>query len=85
MLIQNGENGLLVPVEEYRAIEEDDSSTTGMTLQGAMERMMTDSALRGKIGENAKAIRESANPASVLNEWLKYAKEIIEKSEEDNT
>ena len=67
MLIQNGENGLLVPVDDERALAD------------AMEAVMTDGELGQKLGANAKRIRESGDPKWVLGEWMEYARAIMNR------
>lgn len=67
MLIQNGENGLLVPVDDERALAD------------AMEAVMTDGKLGQKLGANAKRIRESGDPKRVLGEWMEYARAIMNR------
>ena len=59
-LITHGENGLLVPVEDRKAMEE------------AMEMVLKDAKLAKKIGENALKIRETLSPDNVNDQWENY-------------
>ena len=65
MLIEDGENGLLVPVGDAYALAD------------AMRRLLTDEELARKISENALKIADELNPEKVDREWLEYLVERI--------
>ena len=60
MLIENGVNGLLVPVKDVRAMAE------------AMEKLMSDEKLARSMGEKALEIRQRLNPDRVNAQWESY-------------
>lgn len=66
-LIQDGENGLLVPVGDAYALSD------------AFRKILSDDALADKLGENAYKITETLNPDVVNNEWKKYLSNIARK------
>lgn len=59
-LIQNMENGILIPVEDEEA------------LALALRRLMQDEALREKLGKNAAQMQKMAAPEKVNEEWREY-------------
>lgn len=65
MLIQNGENGVLVPVGDAYALAD------------AMRRILTDEEFAAKLGENAIRIREDLAPWKVNKEWENYLAKIV--------
>ncbi len=60
MLIENGVNGLLVPVGDAKAMEQ------------AMEKLMTDEVYGKALGERAMEIRETLHPKKVIDQWEEY-------------
>ena len=64
MFIQNGENGLLVPVKDKDA------------LRKAMEQMAADSAAAAAMGEKAQEIRNRIRLDAVTDQWLLFAEKI---------
>lgn len=67
-LIEDGDNGLLVPVRDTNALSQ------------AMSRIMADSELREKLGRAAMGIREELNPKKVNKEWEEYLLGQIESN-----
>lgn len=65
-LIRNGENGLLVPVGDAYALAD------------AMRKILSDSELEHKLGENAAKLADELAPERVCREWLEYLKSISE-------
>ena len=61
-LIVNGENGLLVPVDDTEALTK------------AVDRILCDKTLSDKLSKNALSLRDSHNIASVCEKWLCYLK-----------
>lgn len=66
-LIQNGENGILVPQRDEGA------------LASAMEKILSDEALAAKLGENARKLQEILAPDKIYGEWEQF---ILKKMEE---
>lgn len=66
-LIQNGENGLLVPQRDEEKMAE------------AMEKLLSDEALSAKLGENARKLQESLAPEKIYGEWEKFILKNIEE------
>ena len=65
MLIDDGENGLLVPCDDLDS------------LVSAMDKLYDDNAICAKMGENAKLIREKTKIEAISNEWLNFIKRCI--------
>lgn len=65
-LIQDGENGLLVPKEDVDA------------LAAAMERVLSDEKLAATIGNNARKLQETLAPEKIYGEWEKFIFQICE-------
>ena len=63
-LIQNGENGLLIPVGEEAA------------LVNAMERILTDDSFGAKLGRNAEKVKEQYAPDKIYQMWEDYITEV---------
>lgn len=63
-LIQDGENGLLVPVGDAYALAD------------AFRRILSDEEYAEKLGQNAYEITELLKPDKVNNEWKKYLSQI---------
>lgn len=66
-LIENGVNGLLVPMADESAFAD------------AMEELIGDDSLCRKIGEGAFAINQTLNGDRIVGEWEKICKDIVEK------
>lgn len=60
MLINDGENGLLVPVGDAYALAD------------AMRKLLSDEGLAQKISENALKLADELNPEKVNREWMEY-------------
>lgn len=60
MLIQNGKNGLLIPVDDKEALIK------------ALEKLMFDQVLRQKMGREAYCIIELLHPDVVNRQWMDY-------------
>lgn len=60
MLINDGENGLLVPVGDAYALAD------------AMRKLLSDEELAQKISENARKLAEELAPEKVDREWMEY-------------
>lgn len=65
MLIQDGVNGLLVPVKDVSAMAK------------AMEQVLSDAEFAAKLGQNALKIRTTLSPERVNQQWEDY---LISKS-----
>ncbi len=59
-LIEDGENGLLVPVGDAYALAD------------AMRKLLSDEELAHKIGENARKLAKELAPERVDREWEEY-------------
>lgn len=64
-LIQDGINGLLVPVKDEERMAE------------AMERVLENKEFRSKLGENAMKIRDRLHPDKVNEKWEEYLSSLI--------
>lgn len=64
-LIQDGINGLLVPVKDEEAMAQ------------AMERVLGDDEFRNNLGRNAMKIRERLHPDKVNEQWEQYLSSLI--------
>ena len=60
MLINDGENGLLVPVGDAYALAD------------AMRKLLADEGLAQKISENALKLADELDPEKVDREWMEY-------------
>jgi len=67
-LIQNGENGLLVPQRDEDA------------LAAAMEKILYDEAFAEKLGNNARKLQETLAPEKIYGEWESFIKQIVERN-----
>ena len=65
MLIQDGVNGLLVPVGDEDA------------MAAALNRLIGDPALREKLGRSARNIRDIAGTDVIAAQWRDYLEEVI--------
>lgn len=59
-LIQDGENGLLVPVRDKKALVQ------------AMVKLAADPQLAKPLGENAQSIKKQVDTQTVVNQWISY-------------
>lgn len=64
MVIENGKNGLLVPVRDELALAE------------AINRLIEDRALAVRLGAEAAKIGEAASPQRIFAQWKDYIEEI---------
>lgn len=60
MLINDGENGILVPVGDTYALAD------------AMRKLLADEGLAQKISENALKLADELDPEKVDREWMEY-------------
>lgn len=67
VLIQDGVNGLLVPVGDEDA------------MAAAITRLIEDPALRRRLGQEARKIREIAGTDTIYEQWKEYLLEVLEK------
>lgn len=63
-LIKDGENGLLIPVGDVKA------------MTAAMNRLITDPELKAKLRRNAPSIRESHSKDIIIPLWIDYITEL---------
>ncbi len=66
-LIENGKNGILVPVGDVDALAD------------AMEQLLSDPAAAQKLGQNALAIRQSHTGARIAGQYYDYIRRITGK------
>ena len=66
-LIEDGVNGLLVPVGDAFALSD------------AFRKILSDAEFAEKLGENAYNITKELNPDKVNGEWKKYLTQIAKK------
>lgn len=59
-LIENGENGILVPQRDEDA------------LAAAMKKILSDEAFAEKLGNNARKLRETLAPEKIYGEWERF-------------
>ena len=64
-VIENGINGLLVPVGDSSA------------MASALELLLTDGKLAKKIGKNAQQIRESLDIKIIGDKWVQFIKQFL--------
>lgn len=67
MLIENGKNGLLVPVNDEDALTE------------AMRKLAEDSAYAKSLGDCASQINKRVNVRIIVDQWLEYIDCVINK------
>lgn len=67
MLIQNGENGILVPVEDTEAMSE------------AMISLIEDKERRNKLANNAQMIRMNNSVEAIVEKWKSFIKLCTEE------
>jgi len=66
-LIQNGENGILVPQNDEEA------------LASAIQKILSDEAFAAKIGENSRKLQETLAPEKIYGEWEKFIQKITQE------
>lgn len=66
-LIDNGRNGLLVPVDNIN------------TLAEAMDKVLSDDKLAYSLGQEAFKLREQLAPNAIYEKWEIYIKNVIEQ------
>lgn len=64
MAIVNGENGILVPVKDRKALHE------------AMEKIIQNKELMNHLSQNAMRIRDKYSVSQIANKWLDFIKQI---------
>lgn len=65
MLIQDGENGILVPVNDRQALAD------------GMRRLLKDTELRKRLSGNAVKVNEDYAPERILKRWETYISRIV--------
>ncbi len=66
-IIQDGVNGLLVPIKNPEALEK------------AMNRLIEEPEFAESLGHEAKKIAEKVNGPAIIDQWRKYIEKIIEE------
>lgn len=66
-IMQDGENGLLVPIKDQEAVEK------------AMIQMIEHPDMADKMGKNARKLGEIANAHAIYLQWKDYVEEIINR------
>ena len=69
-VIRDGEDGLLIPVGDERALTE------------KLALLLGDAALRARLSENARRRAESFRPEAVFGQWLDYVQSLTESEKE---
>ena len=64
-VIRHGENGLLIPVGDMRAMEE------------SINRLIEEPELADNIAREAKKISNELNSSSIVNQWCDYINQVI--------
>ena len=64
MLIEDGKDGLLVPVNDAEALAQ------------AIQTLLQDEALADGLGANAQTKLKKCDPATIAGKWLEYIKQI---------
>lgn len=67
VLIENNVSGILVPTGSQEALEK------------ALCAVLSDPAMAGRMGGNAKGILEKVRPDKICEEWVAFIKEIVQK------
>jgi len=65
MLIENGKNGLLVPVKDKERLAE------------AMLRILSDQQFANELGRSAKLQAENYRPERVYKQWRSFIQEVV--------
>lgn len=68
-LIQDGENGLLVPQKDEEKMAE------------AMEKILSDKDFAEKISENGRKLQETLAPEKIYGEWEKFILKVVGKKQ----
>lgn len=68
MMIQDSENGILVPVGE-----------TGKMML-AMQKLIEDEALRSKISQNALQVRNTNSIVNITQKWMQFINDVMGES-----
>ena len=63
-LIENGENGILIPVDDKVALIQ------------ALERLMSDAEYRNNMGSKAEKLIEKVHPDVVNRQWMEYIESV---------
>lgn len=66
-LIEDGENGLLVPIKDPEA------------LAAGINRLIEDPELAEKLGDNARKLADIANTDAICEQWKDYIEELCRK------
>lgn len=66
-LIEDGENGLLVPIKDPKA------------LAAGINRLIEDPELAEKLGDNARKLADIANTDAICEQWKDYIEELCRK------
>ncbi|SDN15934.1 Glycosyltransferase involved in cell wall bisynthesis [Acetanaerobacterium elongatum] len=66
-LVKDRENGLLVPVNDEKA------------LSAAMLELLQDTALQDRLSHNAKEIKTTLSADKIRSQWLEYIQQVIKK------
>lgn len=66
-LIVNNENGILIPVDDAHALEEE------------LRRLIHDTLLRDKLGNNATLLKEKVMPSFINGQWEEYLRKISKR------
>lgn len=69
-VIKHGENGLLVPIKDEKALED------------GICRLIEDRALAGRLGGNAKEIGKTANAKAIFEQWRDYIEQVCGQASE---
>lgn len=67
-LIQDGENGLLVPQKDVDAMAQ------------AMDKILSDQEFAKKLGENARALQETLAPEKIYGRWEQFILQVVKGS-----
>ncbi len=65
MLLEDGKNGLLVPVRDQAALAK------------AMKRMAADPRAAEEMGKNAQAIRSRVEVSAITDQWVAYLEAVV--------
>ena len=68
-LIQDGENGLLVPQKDENAMAD------------AMTQILSDASLAEKLGNKARKLQDTLAPEKIYGEWEKFIRKIAEENQ----
>ncbi|NLL78173.1 MAG: glycosyltransferase family 4 protein [Clostridiales bacterium] len=67
-VIENGINGLLIPIKDQKALEE------------GINKLIENPEYAEKLGDNARKIGEIANSKAIFEQWRNYIEEICSKT-----